>query len=64
MSMLGKRVETAVFVAGKRIPMWEGTVVEERADNCKVDIGCGRQHWEAIAHLRVVPSSDQLSTEP
>lgn len=50
--MLGKWVST---------PMWDrALVVEERGDNCKIDIaasipGCApRCQWEATAHLRVV----------
>lgn len=59
-NITGKRVETAVFVCGERVPMHVGIVVaDDESGACKVDIGSlhGAAPWivfEAKSHLRVI----------
>ncbi len=60
MNLMGKKVETAVFVCGERKPMRQGIVVEDNdTGTCKVDVGSlhGCAPWillEDKAHLRVI----------
>lgn len=61
-NLTGKRVETCVYVLGKRVPMRTGIVTRDNDDGvCEVDIGSlhGCAPWlvlEDKSHLLVIES--------
>lgn len=63
MNLVGKLVETCVYVCGERIPMRQGIVTrDDESGSCEVDIGSlhGCAPWlvfENKSHLRVVDKS-------
>lgn len=63
MNLLGKRVETAVWVCGERKAMYQGIVVEDDDSGViKVDVcptGAPWIHYEDRSHVRVIePQSE------
>ncbi len=63
---VGDKVETAVFVCGKRVPMWQGIIVRVHSGYCDVDIGSlhGAAPWivsENTSHLLKLRTTHPLS---